>query len=178
MMEEYDYRTMEDESVAQKRRIVSREPGHQPEATPEECPMSDVAAEEEILLEVLKVLKNSIAIIAAIGIILKLSVFWGGLALLASGDSREFTPMDICYHGMKAVFEKSDNGELLHENFLEDIKKHQYNFDRILSIKIADSSNCTVTARFTDGIRRYRVRLEQSPRFKHGRRIYDAGRVR
>ena len=133
------------------------------------------AGHYQSLIETMNALKRPILAISAIGIILQLSVLIAGLATLApGGGAREFEPMEICYHGMKAIFQKSDHGDLLHESVLEDIKKHQFNFDRIVSVKVTDSMNCTVSAKFADGTHPYRVKLEKSPRFKYGHRILDA----
>ena len=119
-------------------------------------------------------LKRPFVLIATLGIILQTSVLIGGFALIAPSDAREYDTLEICHYGMKAIFEKSDDGELLDESVLEDIKNLNFDFHRILSVKYKNSTNCTVSARFGDGIHHYRVKLEKSPRFKRGVRILDA----
>ena len=86
--------------------------------------------------------------------------------------------MEICYRGMKSIFEKSDQGDLLHESVLRDIKKYEFNFDRIVTVTVMDSMNCMASVKFTDGIHRYRIKLQKSPRFKYGHRILDARGVK
>ena len=91
--------------------------------------------------------------IAASGVFLQAALLVSTLLLFApNGEKREFEPMEICHHGMKAVFQKSDRGDLLHESVLRDIKDYQFKFERIVSIEVEDSLNCTVKAKFADGI--------------------------
>ena len=103
-------------------------------------------------------LRRPLLAAAAIGALLQLSVLVAGLALIAPGGGGEYDPMEICYHGMRAIFEKSDRGDLLHESVLSDLKRHEFNFERIVSVKVTDSMNCVVTAKFSDGTHPYRVR--------------------
>ena len=83
--------------------------------------------------------------------------------------------MEICYHGTNAIFQKSDDGTLLNESVLKDIKKYDFNFFKgIAGIDIDGATGCTVRVEFTDGVHPYRIKLEKSPRFKRGYRILDA----
>ena len=127
------------------------------------------------LLQTIISLKRPLVLTAAVGITLQILTLMALFVLLPPNDGRgELDPMEICYRGMKSIFEKSDHGDLLHESVLRDIKKYEFNFDRIATVTVTDSMNCTVTARFADGDHRYKVKLEKSPLFRHGYRILDA----
>ena len=172
--------TTQTDNGRQDKRPVTKEREKPPAENPhrQKEPGRNEIAHYQSMIETVKAVKRPVLATAAIGVVLQTCVLIAGFALNAPDGAREFEPVDICHHGMRAIFEKSDHGILLDGSVIRDIKKYQFNFERIVSIKIVDSMNCIVTARFADGDRRYKVKLEKSPRFRHGYRILDARGIR
>ena len=166
------------DNQAQRRRPVSMRRTRPVETPPPEESERNTIGDYQILLEAVIDLSRCLWRIATAGAILQVVVVIVGFALITPGKAREYAPLEICHHGMKALFEKSDDGELIHPSVLEKFKKHDFPFRRITSVRVKDSANCTVSARFAKRKRTWRVKLEKSPHFKRGRRILDARRIK
>lgn len=102
-----------------------------------------------------------------------LFILGGGILLNRKKSNKTLTTIEVCYFGLKTLFENNPTDEYFSDDVLKDTKDKKFEIESLTLVKKVDEYSCDVIAKDSKGHRSYRVSLDKSSKFQHFYRIID-----